>query len=252
MKHVLFASAALAAVIFAAAPSFAQSTGYVGLSYGQTDIENVEGDTWAAEGAVAFDLSDAWGGQIDLGYTSTDYDGAGEIDGLNGTFHLFKRNDSHSFGGFVGLSEVEDTTVWNLGVEGQSYMANTTLAGSFAYGQIDDADLDTWSLNGEARYFVSDNFRLDAGLGWTRVTDGDDSADGWSFGVGGEYQLATAPVSLTAGYTRSTLNDLDIEADTFRVGVRYNFGTGSLKERDRSGASFNNPNNLNGLIGLIF
>jgi len=252
MKHVLFATAALAAVLYAAAPSWAaEPTGHVGVSYAKTDIEDLEADTWAVDGAVAFDLSGAWGMQFDGSIGNTDYDGLGETETVSGTAHLFTRNESYAIGGFFGLSDVDDSTVWNVGVEGQTYMANTTLAGSFSYGQFDDADLDSWSLNGEARYFVSDNFRLDAGLGWTRLTDGDDNVDGWNFGIGGEYQFASAPISLTAGYTHSTLDDVDVSADTFRVGLRYNFGAGTLKERDRSGASFNGGTNLNGVIGAI-
>ena len=55
-------------------------------------------------------------------------------------------------------------------------------------------------------------------------------------GVGAEYEFAGTPFSLTGGYERTTLDDFDVDADTFQIGLRYSFG-GGLQARDRAGAN---------------
>lgn len=241
MKNVLFASAALAAVAFAA-PAFAQdATGYAGASYATTDVEGLESDTWGLDGAVAFDAG-SLGVQIDAAYGNEDVDGAPSVDAYNANVHLFTRNDSFAFGGFAGVTDVEDVTAWTVGAEGATYLNNVTLAGAVAYGNVDDLDVDAWGLGGEVRYFVSDNFRLNGGLGWADAED----ENVWTLGLGGEYQFAATPVSVYGGYEHTKFDEADIEADTFKVGVRYNFGGQTLKGRDRSGASFGGASNVFG------
>src|SRR5690606_9623040 len=92
-----------------------------------------------------------------------------------------------------------------------------------------------WSVRGEARYFVSDNFRLDGGLGFANVDVGPADDDMWSIGVGGEYQCASTPWSITAGYERAALDELDVAVEPFGIGLRYSLG-GDLQGRERSGA----------------
>ena len=99
----------------------------------------------------------------------------------------------------------------------------------------DDADIDGYGVNVEGRYFIQDNFRVDANIGYGQIDTGaagDD--DVMVYGVGGEYQLAEFPVSFTAGY-HTTDSDFG-DADVWSIGVRYNWG-GTLRDRDRSGAS---------------
>ena len=69
------------------------------------------------------------------------------------------------FGGFVGLSDSEDSdTAYTLGVEAQKYLESVTLAGVVAYADSSDNDGDgAWGVGGEARYFVTDNFKLSGG-----------------------------------------------------------------------------------------
>lgn len=234
MKNVLFASAALAAVAFAA-PAFAQdASGFVGGSYTYTDAEGLESDTWGLDGAVAFAPAESLGVQFDAGYARTEVESFDAEDAYNANIHLFTRNDSWAFGGFAGLTEADDTTAWNLGVEGATYLDNLTLAGALAYGSSDDLGVDAWGVGGEARYFVTDNFRLNAGLGWADAED--DSV--LSLGLGGEYQLSSTPFSVHYAYNHFKFDQADIETDQFTIGMRVSFGGQSLKGRDRSGASF--------------
>lgn len=235
MKNVLFASVALAAVAVAA-PAFAQDTasGYVGAAYSNTDIEDEGSDTWALDGAVAFKPTETLGVQIDASYANEESDSVSETETLNATAHLFTRNDAWAVGGFAGVTDVDNVTAWNVGAEGAMYFDQITVAGTVAYTDVDDLNVDAWGLGGEVRYFVTDNFRLNTGLGWASAED----ENLLTFSVGGEYQFAESPFSAFAGFSHTKFDELDIEADRFTVGFRYNFGGQTLKGRDRSGASF--------------
>jgi hypothetical protein len=58
-------------------------------------------------------------------------------------------------------------------------------------------------------------------------------------------------VSLYASYGYTKADDFDVKANTFMVGVRYNFGGTTLKSRDRSGASFGGVPGLGGVASLF-
>jgi len=232
MRTWIIGAAALLAV--AAAPGVASAaSGYVGLTYSNTDVDNGGSDNaWGAEGSVVFSGSS----QI-----SFELDGA-IVDGDNtdtvsaATGHVFTRNDSYLFGGFVGISHADDSNTWSAGLEANKYFTDWTLAGSLVYGNNDDAGADGWGVNAEARYFVNDNFRLNANVGWATIDSDFGDDDATQLGVGGEYQFNAIPISVAAGYAHTEFSDADFEADTFTVGVRYNWG-GTLRDRDRNGAS---------------
>lgn len=256
MKSVLFASAAAAAVLVAGAAA-AEPTGYFDLGYANSEVDNGFGggeiDSWTLGGKIFVPMDSAIDWQFDGSVSNSDYGLGDDVTRVGGAAHAFTRNDSWAFGGFVAItdSDENDDALWSVGVEGHKYLESVTLAGQLSYGQpFDDSDVDLWSVGGEARWFLSDNFRLDARLGATQIESGSTDIDFMSYGVGGEYQFDGRPFSLYAGYDRTESDDLfDLEVDTFSVGVRFSFGGDSLKSRDRSGASFNGSDL--GVIGKL-
>ncbi len=228
---IIGAAAALAAV---AAPSVAsaQATGYVGAVYNETDFGGgADFDSYGVEGAVAFAGSGSIVFEIDAALTDSDDTDTGY--GLVG--HVYGRNSDHLFGGFVGIAGSDDTETWIAGLEANKYFGNFTLGGALFYGNNDDFDIDGWGANVEGRVFLTDNFRLNGNIGWVEVDTGVSDDDAMMYGVGGEYQFATVPVSIGAGWTTVDSDGGDIDAWT--VGVRYNFGGMTLLDRDRNGAS---------------
>lgn len=229
MRNWIIGAAALLAV---AAPSIASAqTGYAGVFAGNADAGGAnDEDFYGIEGAVAGVASGSLNWEIDAAYTDGD-----EADGAVGvTGHLYSRNDSHLFGGFIGVSDSDDSTTWVAGLEANKYFANWTLAGALFYGNNDDFDTDGYGVNVEARAFINDNFRLNGNIGYASVDAGGGDDDAMIYGVGGEYQLASYPVSFVAGYNTIDFDGGDV--DTWTIGVRYNWG-GTLRDRDRSGAS---------------
>ncbi|OYX93240.1 MAG: hypothetical protein B7Y78_08815, partial [Caulobacter sp. 35-67-4] len=82
---------------------------------------------------------------------------------------------------------------------------------------------------------VTDDFRLDAGLGYSKI-DTTVEADTWDASLGGEYKFANTGWSTFGKYTHTESEDLaDLKSDAVKIGLRYTFG-GSLKARDAAGA----------------
>ncbi len=238
MKKVLLGAVCVFALSAGAAS--AEATGHIGLSatHGEVEVSGFEGDgqIFNLSGAVSAPISERLSIQGAASYSDAD-DAEGAF---SGTVHLVGELDTVRIAGFVGATEADNDELLFGGVEAQANLEQVTLAGAVTYGSVDDVDL--WSIGAQARYFVSDNFRLDGGVTWLTVDAGVGDIDAWTIGLGGEYQFA-GPVSVFGGYNRVEINDLDTEANLFTIGLRYNFG-GTLKDRDRSGASFGGASNL--------
>lgn len=149
------------------------------------------------------------------------------------------------------------------GAEGQLYLGNTTL-----YGQAGVANFDLGILspgdsfndifaNLEVRYYLQPDFRIEGRIGFQRLTAPGvpDPTNVLTAGIGAEYRLSGTPMSLFAKYDfRHYSSDLSPDAlDDHRVlvGVKVNFGTDTMLERDRNGATLK-PFDLNlPLYGII-
>jgi hypothetical protein len=233
MRNLLLSAAV--ALLACALPGVASAqTGYAGVSWSTVDVDNADNaDAWGVDGAVAFEGSSSISFEVDAAYADSD-DADGAV-GLTG--HVFTRNEDFLFGGFVGVSDSDDSTTWTGGLEANKYLTDWTFAGAVAYAKDDDNDVEGWGVNAEARYFVTDNFRAQGNIGWANVDFGGGADDdAITAGIGAEYQLDAAPVSFLANYSHTTFDEADFDADAFTLGVRYNWG-GTLRDRDRHGAS---------------
>lgn len=226
MNKWIIGAAALLAV---AAPGVAAAqTGYVGAVYSDVDLGGgAEGEAYGIEGSVAWT-------NFELDASFLDSDDTDTTTSVTG--HLFSRNDRYLFGGFAGMADNDGDTLWQVGIEGAKYYDRWTLFGSLAYGEADDADAEAIGVNIGASLFATDNFRIDANVLWADVESGGGDDNALGFGIGAEYQFASVPISIGASYANIELDDANVDADVFTIGIRYNFG-GSLYDRDRSGAS---------------
>lgn len=257
MKRILLG--ATCAVALSAGAAVAEPNGYVGGAWSQTNIEvmgsEADINSWSGEGKFVMPVG-GLGLQLDGNIASYDFEelGLDDVTVFSPTAHLFARSDAGLIGGFAGWQHAEDVDFWGVGAEAEAYLDRFTVGGSLGWGTIDDADTDVLSGTAQARVFVTDNLRLDGGLGLMKLDAGGSDTDLWSASVGGEWKLDNAPVSFTASYEHSELDDFDLDADTFRLGVRLNFGSGAavggsslmatgmsggdtLINRDRSGPS---------------
>lgn len=230
MKTWLIGVAALLAV---AAPSVAAAqTGYVGAVVSNTDVDGAgDSDAYGVNGAIFFEATETVGVEVDAAVLdSDDFDTVGSL-----AAHVFTRNDRYLFGGFAAVATSDGDTAWQVGVEHAKYFDRATVGVSAAYGEGEDVD--AYGVNVTGDYFVTDNARVGAHVGWANVDTPGGDGDGWAYGVSGEYQLASYPVSFGLSLTRIDSDDAGLEADVVSATVRYNFGGLTLFDRDRRGAS---------------
>jgi hypothetical protein len=225
---------AAVAAMFVATPALAG--GHVGVTYGNTDADLTDGDTWQVEGAFGGN-SGSVGYQFDAGIGSTDA-GGGDIDDRTIAGHLYWHTDNWNLGAVVATTNLDDGTSVDetvYGIEGSLNLApNAVLTGSYTVGETEFlVDLDTWNADIGLNYYFTDNFRVSGTLGTGNLdAGGGGDFDTSSYGISAEWQLSSTPVSFTAGW--STI-DTDVfgEYDTLKVGVRWNWG-GTLRERDNA------------------
>ncbi len=228
-----------AAALMMATPAMAGS-GYVDVSYQSADafvlLGSQDFDTFSLGGSVAL------GSNVQLDGRYANFDGSGSFDGFNIGGHVFSRGDHWLWGGFIGYSDIDSSSdEWMVAAETQFYMARTTISGALSYTDSEFiGPLDFWALDGEVRHFVADNFSIQGNLGYGRIDSGG-SADTWSMGLGAEWQLESAPISIYGGYQRFDIDSAPDSTDAFGIGARWNFGGQTLFERNRSGASLNRP-----------
>lgn len=247
MKTVFLASVAAATLI--AAPAFAQNAiGSVGVAYNYADVEGTDVNRAVVDGSVASPVFGDWTVTLNAEGAYTDVDGLGDETTLAGAVHLTKKIDDMRFGGFVGASEALGGTMTTFGLEGQKYLDRATLTGVASYGTVHDADI--WTVAGDAAFYATPQLRLNAGASYSNAENlfiGGD-VEGWSAGVGAEYQLANSPYSVFGGYDYVKSSDLDMDANVFSIGMRYSFG-GGLQARDQAGANLGRSAGVAQLLG---
>lgn len=241
MRFKTMLAAVAAAAALAATPAFAETvnSGYVGVSAANFDADSSDYQDYSLTGAVAFPFTGSWGAQVDGAYSYLDSDNSNE-EALSATGHVFHRTPDHLIGGFIGASDSNDVTTYGGGVEGDLYRGDWTIGGRVAYVTDDSSvDVDTWSAEGRAKYFYTDNVMVSASLGFAQTSvdlPGADDFNTVGVGVGAEYRFEASPVSVFGGVNYTDVEDSD-DVTGVQIGVRLNWADGSLRDRDRSGAS---------------
>ncbi len=223
-KTNLFGAAIIA---LAASAGAAHAEGSVGLNYQSTDFGSGEIETFAVDGDLLLNPNF----QISGSYADVE---GGDFNAYGIDAFLFSRNDSYAYGAFLGYSSLDgNADEIAIGGFGQLFRGNTNWTAQLGYADT-EGDIKVLNLDGEGRFFFSENFSVQANLGYGDIDAGGNN-DYWSGGLGAEYQFAGSPISINGGWQRLDFDGGDV--DSLGVGVRWNFGGGSLIERSRSGAS---------------
>ena len=229
-------TALLAAVtaMFAATPAMAG--GSVGLSYGNTDSGGSDFDNWQVDGSFGHSAG-SWGFQLDgsLGQL----DGDSDVYGYGG--HLYWQSGSARLGGVVTGSNVDgggglEIDEFVYGVEGSYELSpNVVIGGSGTLGTVDlfGIDVDSWNVDANVAFYGTPNFRIGGTAGIGNL-DGTTDTDTSTLGLDAEYQFSSIPISLTAGYLHFETDGSSLDTDTLTIGARWNFGGGSLRDRDNA------------------
>lgn len=241
MKKLLIGAAAAAAILSPAVAS-ADTNAVVGLQYSNTDFGFDTIDSYGFNGAFSHDLDNGLFIQVDGAYSRSDLGGCCVANNY-GAFHLGQRNDSYAFGGFASLGDLFAYSGIGVGIEGSLFWSNIVVNGSLGYQDFGDVGISLTQLAVDGSYFFTENLALNANISQTQ---GEDALDGdWTnYGIGGEWRT-NGPTSFSLGY-RTT--DGDFEYDTWLLGVNFDFGTGSLRERASNGPSMNGARTLNNAL----
>lgn len=212
-------------------------------------------------GSVAVPLNSAIGIQADLAY-ARDPINVGDIPfdvtlkSTTTAAHLFYRNSDKFLLGVIGQTNFNtisaqifniDTKQYFVGGEGQLYLNDVTLSAQVAYRKDSISSLSDFSMDGvaataEAKYFINSNWSLGLKGDYSHLEREGMSAKQWRTGLDTEHRLSSVPVSFTANvsYGESKYNFIEnvkFHDTRLMVGVKINFGSRTLLERNRSGAS---------------
>ena len=242
MRKLLLGAAT--ALTFLAPGAASAADGYLDLSYSDAD-QGSGVNTINFGGAVNFDMTSSLEAQADARFSRVD-----TSSGFNHTYsvanlHVFTRNDNFLFGGFVGVDEASfNIDAYNFGVEGQLYLSRLTLDGAVAFTAAEGSFFDESGSTARvgATWFVTDNFSVGAGY---RDLDVDGIGTSTT-SLALEWQPGSGPFSFTAGYRTSEFEAAVPDVDTWELGLRWNFGSGSLIERNRSGAGLSGVGTVSG------
>lgn len=230
-KYVVTAASILAGLSMVSGAAYAQ-TGSVGVNAVRVDTDFGDADAYGVDGEVIFAAGGGWSTILEGSFT--DVDGGDSATAVQG--HLVNLSGNSAWGGFVGVTDTDGSTVFAIGGEYAQFFDASTLAFNVNYGNDDDANVDAYGISGAYRIFGSDNLRFDIGASLGRAESGGLDADITSVGVGVEYRFDNSPFSVGAAYSRV---DGDIaEANVFGLTARWNFGDQTLKAADRAGKTF--------------
>ena len=241
---------------------------YVGSFMTDSEAYSTDGeeDSLIFGGGALVDIpfNENWSVQLDLGgeskagsdylddLTSSDENLASIVAGGHLNYREMDRFLMGAFGGFGMLYQDESPTdQYVAGLEGQYYMDNITLYGQLGFigGSNDDEDsLDEGIfVRGVGRFFLSPHQKLQAQIEYVAGEADDDDMDILGWGVEYEHQFANWDQDGgMSGYIKYKGHNADSDGEETTdhrivVGIKLVLYSGSLLERDRSGASLSLP-----------
>lgn len=229
--------------------------------YGKSADFDVDGTRWALRGTVNGATLTNWNVQVDADYERTLIEGL-SVDNLTGSAHAYYREPgAYAVGGFAQASKIgsnifdalvplgadSHATDMMAGAEAAAYFDSVTLFGQAGVGQVTYTGVNIGHQAGRigARLYANDNTRLDLEFGAHRLSAFGASANIYSASATGNYRFASAPVTAFAGYRfdrgtasfgSTSLGSTD--AHNILAGVRYSFGSSSLKDEERNGPAW--------------
>lgn len=254
-KTALFAAAA---ALLAASPAAAQ--GYAGARYSTSDMDflgtGLDSDSWQGEGAFGWN-SGSWGGQIGGSFGNVDLDGLTDSDFWTGNAHLYWDAGSWKIGGVIVTTEADDLESDELtyGIEAMFDIGSSAnIYGSATQGEFDFIgliDFDTWNLDIGGSIYASPNVRFGANVGTGNLDAGSGlDFDTTTAGLNAEFQPWSAPISITLAYNYHDIDDIETTSNTFSVGARWNFGGGTIQDRNNATPFTTNSGVLNRTLGI--
>ncbi|AGB45598.1 hypothetical protein Mesau_03227 [Mesorhizobium australicum WSM2073] len=224
-------------------------SGYGELYLGGLRFVGDDYTTRAGGGAVRVNIpfAERWNLQGDLTYDRI-WGHYAPLDDTRGAVHGFYRDsDRFAAGIFAAYTSVGESGVtvnnYAVGPEAQLYFGNLTLYGQASVGQLTISDFhgDQWGIRAVARYFVRKNLRLDAELDFNRTDYNGTNEDVVGAAVQAMYRFDETPWAVFGRYEferrKFETSTQDTRANKVVIGLRASFGSDTLFDEDRNGAT---------------
>ena len=238
--------AAAAAALLAPAAAHADTAGYVGISAGQTSVEDFDLTGVTISGAGAVDVWSGWRAQFDA--TIDRLNDGGDAETLsNVEAHLYTEGQGWAWGVVLAERDIVFASDYSLGLEGQATFGQFVLEGGAALGSLEafGDNVNTTSADADLTWYAGDNISFDAGVDYY---DSDEAFGAiTAYNVGGEYQFAGSSNSIFASYTWTDYDEADADGDAWRIGFRHAFGDDTLAARRQSGPRWLTKSNATSL-----
>jgi len=174
--------------------------------------------------------------------TNDDLPGLGDSHVFSGDAHMFwGRSDTYTVGGFVSAAELDafdlvNETIFGGGLEADFYGPRwtTSVQSGFYFGEENE---DIFGLSGQIRLYATRIFSLEGSIAYANVELNGFDDDLLGFGVEAEHLFDGTPLSVFGGAYYTDIADLDLDVTTLSLGIRWNFATTDLLQRDRHGPS---------------
>lgn len=230
---------------------------------GHTDFyaggANLNGITVWASGGVAranLNLDQRWNVEGEA-FADSIFNNDGSLVALGGALHAYWRDpERFSAGAFVTANGLwgngnHFANHYRAGPEAQFYAGNVTLYGQAWFGQElttgNPTPLNEVGGRAMVRWFANDNLRLDTELAYVSVFGGSIRASGLIGAVQANYRFADTPWTVFGRYQIDhPMDDAAFVGNLhrFNVGLRFNFGSSTLKDDDRNGATMEAPTRI--------
>lgn len=234
---ILGAVSALA--VLAPVAAHADTPGFVDVSIGQTSFDDYPLDETVLSigGSADVGLSPAWRAQfdVDTNRASTDDDDF-SFTTTNVAAHVYYTGDGYSVGGVLTSQDLIFATIWSAGVEGQVNLGGqVVLEGELGFGTVEGFGQSESTTNAalDATFYATENLSLGVGVSTIDAGEVFDDEDAVTWRAEGEYLFTGTPISAFVNY--SNLDIEDFGSDSWRVGLRYNFGGDTLQTRRQNG-----------------
>ena len=249
----LYASFASAADLSGATPAF---SGYGEIFAGKflVDSKSEKQSLTSATASANLNFDKRWNFQADITYDALNF-ASSKVSGIGGAGHVYWRNpETIALGGFASVSKarwaisgskIDIADQWTAGLETQAYLGDLTLYGQAWIGRSQTFSNPTMSQIGVravARYYVNDNLRLDGEIDY--VTSHKDSIRDTNTAAAAQinYRLASMPITLFGrfqmeNHRASSVMPNSTTVKKLFVGLRFSFGSNSLKDEERNGTA---------------
>ncbi|QKC83390.1 hypothetical protein EB232_18775 [Mesorhizobium sp. NZP2077] len=225
---------------------------YLGGLYLTSGGEHESATTAGGAGRVNFPIDPRWNIQADA-FVDSLWVQSQNLDGYGGAVHAYWRDpSSYALGGFTSVTGYggdvvsgENLYSFAVGPEAQAYFGNVTVYGQIYYGQLratgQSEHFDNWGGRGVVRYFAQDNLRFDAELGYSRISLGGESLNTVTGALQAMYRFSGTPLSVFGRYqldhVSSPGSSGSLNVHKFVIGLRGSFGSDTLLDEDRNGAT---------------